>query len=100
LLPELQVIADWEKDGQTDVYLAPEIGQLLGKDTTTVYVTPGVGLTSGGAVAHSLLVDHRQRTKSATGPTGVTASLEVSCCKTPEVCRKTTHNDVVRARAC
>lgn len=48
LLPELQVIADWEKDGQTDVYLAPEIGQVLGrKDGTTVYIKPGAGLTGG-----------------------------------------------------
>ena len=48
LLPELQVIADWEKGSQTDVYVAPEIGQVLGrKDGTTIYVKPGAGVTGG-----------------------------------------------------
>ena len=47
LLPELQVIADWEKD-QTDVYIATEIGQVVDrKDGTTIYVKPGAGVTGG-----------------------------------------------------
>jgi hypothetical protein len=41
LLPELQIITDYEEGGRTDLFFRPEFGQALSKDGTTVYVKPG-----------------------------------------------------------
>jgi hypothetical protein len=55
VLPELQIVTNYNNDAlppnlrsNTDVFLRPEIGQVLNADGTTVYIKPGFHLADPG----------------------------------------------------
>jgi hypothetical protein len=56
VLPELQIVTNYHAipntiiDRFTEVFLRPEVGKVLNKDGTTVYVEPGFGLRNSSPV--------------------------------------------------
>ena len=48
MLPETQVVTNYHLHHHTEVFFRPEVGYVLNKDGTTVYVKPGFDVTESG----------------------------------------------------